>query len=599
MPEAPPLPSAARRPHRRRLHSTAPRAGRSRVFGLFALGLALLPALLFWWWQGRPQALPDAPAARVPCVSYAPYQGSQTPFDEGLVIPPAQIERDLQRLLPLTSCVRTYATDQGLEALPGIAERLGMKVMLGVWIGREQAKNEVQIARGIELARRYPETVKAVIVGNEVLLRREQPPELLTAMIARVREAVPVPVTYADVWEFWQKHPEVAQAVDFVTIHTLPYWEDQPTSIDEAVPHVVRIWREMSDRFPGKPVFIGEAGWPSEGRMREGALPSRVNQTRFVREMMVVGEREKIGINLIESFDQPWKRKLEGTVGGYWGLYDGEREPKVPLAGPVRDDPRWLGHFAASAVLALLLLVPAARAHPRLAARIWLALAGVAVGAGVLIVSGGREGLIAASNLYEWAILGVNAVTAVLAAALLLDAFPRVWSGSAVRPAAACVLLDALHRRSWPARPWRETALGAVRAAALFAAAASTLCLVFDPRYRDFAAALYAVPALGFLLLSAASRAPGPSAARPRRLASGSGMGLEERIVAAFLAAGSIALVVRQGLENHQALAWAAMGLAFAAAIFGAPQEAAAGAPERRATATAPSSTPPAEASGP
>jgi glucan 1,3-beta-glucosidase len=31
----------------------------------------------------------------------------------------------------------------------------------------------------------------------------------------------------------------------------------------------------------------------------------------------------------VEAFDQPWKRLLEGTVGGYWGVYDDKRrEPK-------------------------------------------------------------------------------------------------------------------------------------------------------------------------------------------------------------------------------------------------------------------------------
>ena len=313
--------------------SHVPQTGVPRWFALVAYPLALLPALAFWWWQGRPVDVADAPSSRVPCVSYAPYQGSQTPFDESLVIPPAQIERDLRSLAEVTGCVRTYSVKQGLEEVPRIADAIGMKVMLGAWIGGERDKNEQELARVIELARRYPETVESVIVGNEVLLRREQPPAELAAMIRRVREAVNVPVTYADVWEFWRKHPEVAEAVDFVTIHILPYWEDEPLAVGDAIPHVEDIWRRMSAEFAGKPVFIGEAGWPSAGRMREGALPSRVNQARFVRELLTMAEREGIGVNLIESFDQPWKRRLEGTVGGHWGLFDGRLATEVPADG--------------------------------------------------------------------------------------------------------------------------------------------------------------------------------------------------------------------------------------------------------------------------
>src|SRR5512144_1155167 len=126
-----------------------PRAGVPRWFALIAYALALLPALAFWWWQGRPVDVADAPSARIPCVSYAPYQGGQTPFEESLVIPPGQIERDLRSLAAITGCVRTYALKQGLEEVPRIAQALGMKVILGAWIGGERDKNERELARAI------------------------------------------------------------------------------------------------------------------------------------------------------------------------------------------------------------------------------------------------------------------------------------------------------------------------------------------------------------------------------------------------------------------------------------------------------------------
>ena len=94
-------------------------------------------------------------------------------------------------------------------------------------------------------------------------------------------------------------------------------------------------------RFPGKEILIGETGWPSQGRMREGALPSRTNQARVVSEILDTAKREGFRVNLIEAYDQPWKRQLEGTVGGYWGLFDalpargevsaGHRHQQFPL----------------------------------------------------------------------------------------------------------------------------------------------------------------------------------------------------------------------------------------------------------------------------
>ncbi len=153
----------------------------------------------------------------------------------------------------------------------------------------------------------------------------------LAATIRSVKSQVTVPVTYADVWEYWLRNREVYEAVDFVTIHILPYWEDFPIRAKYAAAHVDSIRQRMAVAFPGKEILIGETGWPSEGRMREGALPSRTNQARVVSEILGLAKQENFRVNLIEAYDQPWKRQLEGTVGGYWGLIDSvQRALKYP-----------------------------------------------------------------------------------------------------------------------------------------------------------------------------------------------------------------------------------------------------------------------------
>ena len=149
-------------------------------------------------------------------------------------------------------------------------------------------------------------------------------------------------MTYADVWEFWLKSPELAAATDFLTIHILPYWEDDPVSAQLAVAHVREARRRIEEAFPGKEIWIGEVGWPSAGRMRERALPSPANQARVSSGVVAAAKEEGWKVNLIEAFDQPWKRQLEGTVGGNWGLFDNvHREPKFQFGQPVSNHPRW------------------------------------------------------------------------------------------------------------------------------------------------------------------------------------------------------------------------------------------------------------------
>jgi len=66
-----------------------------------------------------------------------------------------------------------------------------------------------------------------------------------------------------------------------------------------------------------------------------------VNQARFSREFVARAQREGLAYNLIEAFDQPWKRALEGAMGGYWGVFDSGGDPRFPWQGPIADDPHW------------------------------------------------------------------------------------------------------------------------------------------------------------------------------------------------------------------------------------------------------------------
>ena len=86
-----------------------------------AVGVAIAATYVWWWWAGRPVDLVDAPGGRFPCLSYAPYQGGQTPYETDLMIPPTQIEADLRLLSERTNCVRTYEMGHGIAEVVPIA----------------------------------------------------------------------------------------------------------------------------------------------------------------------------------------------------------------------------------------------------------------------------------------------------------------------------------------------------------------------------------------------------------------------------------------------------------------------------------------------
>src|ERR1700710_1387489 len=230
---------------------------------LLLVSLSLIAAA--WWWLATPVHLsraPIDPAAKLLCVSYAPFRGAQTPLIPTTHIAPEQIAQDLAQLAKISDCVRTYSIENGLDQVPGLAAKVGLKVIQGIWLGSNRLKNLAQISTVVRLTKEYPGVITAVVVGNEVLLRGEMTTADLAALIRSVKAQVTVPVTYADVWEYWLRNREVYEAVDFVTIHILPYWEDMPVRAKFAANHVDDIRKRMSVAFPGKEILIRETGWP-------------------------------------------------------------------------------------------------------------------------------------------------------------------------------------------------------------------------------------------------------------------------------------------------------------------------------------------------
>jgi len=269
---------------------------------LLVISLGTIAAV--WWWLATPINLPRAPIdpnAKLLCVSYAPFRDQQTPLIESTHVPAEQIAQDMAQLAKVADCVRTYSIDQGMDQVPALAAKAGLKVIQGIWLGSNRLKNLTQISTAIRLAKEYPGVITGLVVGNEVMLRGEMTVADLVANIRLVKSQVQVPVTYADVWEYWLKNRELYDAVDFVTIHILPYWEDMPIKAKFASSHVDSIRRRMAVAFPGKEILIGETGWPSQGRMREGALPSRTNQARVVSEILDMAKREGFRVNLSEA----------------------------------------------------------------------------------------------------------------------------------------------------------------------------------------------------------------------------------------------------------------------------------------------------------
>jgi exo-beta-1,3-glucanase (GH17 family) len=507
---------------------------------LLLISLSAIAAM--WWWLGTPITLvraPIDPNAKLLCVSYAPFRGAQTPLQPTTHIDREQIAQDLAQLAKVSDCVRTYSIESGLDQVPEVAAKVGLKVIQGIWLGSNRQKNLAQISTVVGLVKQYPTVITAVVVGNEVLLRGEMTTSDLAATIRSVKAQVAVPVTYADVWEFWLRNREIYEAVDFVTIHILPYWEDFPIRAKYAAAHVDDIRKRMAVAFPAKEILIGETGWPSEGRMREGALPSRTNQARVVSEILDLAKRENFRVNLIEAYDQPWKRELEGTVGGYWGLFDSvHRALKYPPNVAISNYPLWKLQMGGGMVLSVFVFGAAWLTlrrrpwKPRLAA--WIAVALFATASGILL------GVAAYKMLYEsYGFGGWLRWGALLTAGV---AAPLLGANAVMAGRALPTFLELLGPRQDRTRSVSQILLGMTLIVTTLIAAETALGLVFDPRYKDFPFAALTMAVLPLALLTFLNRPP--RGMRP----------ISEAVFAGLFVIAAFFTVFNEGLNNWQSL---------------------------------------------
>jgi exo-beta-1,3-glucanase (GH17 family)/hydrogenase/urease accessory protein HupE len=521
---------------------------------LFLISMSLIVAA--WGWLSAPVPLDHAavdPAKKLDCVSYAPFRGQQTPWNSEIIISPEQIAEDLGHLARISRCIRTYSIENGLDKVPELAAKAGLKVILGIWLGRDRTKNAALIETAVALAKASPGVVTSVMVGSEVLLRGEMTVSDLRAAIRSVKARVTIPVSYADAWEFWLRYREIGDDVDFVTIHILPYWEDIPVRAEDAAAHVIDVHRQVALALPGKEILIGEAGWPGKGRMRDGALPSRVNQARFFSELLGWAGRENFRVNLFEAYDEPWKRQWEGTVGAHWGLFDGEtRDVKYAPGSAVSNYPFWKLQLAAglafgSFVFAVALLTLWRRPKETGLAP-WLAVAATATTGGILLGVSAETAFYESYGLAGWFNQGLLLAAAVALPLLCANAL------MAGRPLPA--FLELVGPREGRIQSAAALVLGFAFMATTLVAAEIALGLVFDPRSRDFPFASLTMAIVPIWTVTLLNRRKSAASA------------VTEAVFAGLFVAAALYVFFNEGASNWQSLWTSAAFFLYGAALW-------------------------------
>ncbi len=255
-------------------------------------------------------------------LCFSPYEDGQEP---GTQISDEQIRRRMEIIKPYTQWIRSFSCTEGNERIPVIAKELGLKTLVGAWLGKSEKINKAEIEGVIKLAKEGHADI--VAVGNEVMYRKDLTEDQLLDYISQVKEALPgIQVGYVDAYYEFANRPRITEACDVILANCYPFWEG--CSQEYSLLYMKDMFNRATKAANGKKVIISETGWPNVGEKFHGSQPSFENAMRYFINTQIWSKEEDIDIFYFSSFDESWKTSDEGDVGAYWGIWDKNEQLK-------------------------------------------------------------------------------------------------------------------------------------------------------------------------------------------------------------------------------------------------------------------------------
>ncbi|WP_207632604.1 hypothetical protein [Foetidibacter luteolus] len=293
-------------------------------------------------------------------ICYSGYRDGQQPG--GICPSYNEVKEDLLILQPHWKYLRLYDCDEHAKTVLEVIrnEGFGFKVMMGAYIEAEmnnlgcpwgggvydecrleenRQKNDEKILTLIEWANEFSDLIFCLSVGNEACVDWTDhyvPVSRVAGFAQKVKQHARQPVTFCENYVPWlNKLKPLAEAVDFISVHTYPVWEYK--HIHESIAYTKENYESVAMVYPGKPVIITEAGWATNSNGR-GINPEHVNeqnQKTYFEDLMRWSETNDVLVFFFEAFDESWKGSPDlNEPEKHWGLYKTNRTPKLAMRQP-------------------------------------------------------------------------------------------------------------------------------------------------------------------------------------------------------------------------------------------------------------------------
>ena len=282
------------------------------------------------------------------------------PYHQAVSVPKSSytktdIDDDLATTAQYFPFIRTYTVQYNQKYLPELCDKNGLGLALGAWIFQgDSASTETEIDTALKEASKYPDTVKVIVVGNEVDLpgnnfsynEVESALDYAKTQKANYPSLVKTPITVCMTGTGPSKgtwSPLLAKMDDYAFLTIYPYYgQSSPTPSDIAGNMQWSYDHGMKQaEDAGLTVVIAEIGWPSDGNPAKGtswanevtnfnATCSWINGTNIYNKAYIT--------MWFEMFNEPWKAINPATGNPDWpweanfGIYGSGVSPVMKSA---------------------------------------------------------------------------------------------------------------------------------------------------------------------------------------------------------------------------------------------------------------------------
>ena len=289
-------------------------------------------------------------------ICYSGYRDGQSPRDR-IYPSDEEVLEDLTILSKHFSYIRMYDVYEHAQSVLRVihTHHIPLKVMLGVeplgeisnpncpWGGLHSDEaiqshkvfNYKQLDALANLANRYRDIVLALAIGNENTAswhHNKMDPHTLAEHAKYLKTKTNLPITFCEGAYEWREHcSELADIVDFISIHVYPLWHKIP--LKDALNATTIEYNQTVLKYPKKPVIFTEFGWTtSGGKQMDDTQTNETFQKEYLDQLAIWSEKNQVTMFIFEAFDEPWKGgNNPDEPEKHWGIYTVDRKPKLWL----------------------------------------------------------------------------------------------------------------------------------------------------------------------------------------------------------------------------------------------------------------------------